>query len=256
MNICVPDHRKSCAACCGLYNVADATRPELFAKLLRRTELFRSTPRDADSICAYKDETALLESNEPLEEIIHVCEFTGFLDDDQRLVGCMLHPSAVGNHGLDLRGLCHYGSMACKAFYCPAWRELSPAQRDLVAEAIDDWHLYGLVMTDVEFVQAVTGLIEKSAGKTLTSALQRDDPCAKALKDMLSWKDNENLAGGSGLRRSRYYFGAPEEQDRPASCNHEQELLDCLRFTYGADFDECVARELIARSTESLCRAT
>jgi len=36
----------SCAACCGLYNAADPSRPGLEAILTRRSEAFATVPRE------------------------------------------------------------------------------------------------------------------------------------------------------------------------------------------------------------------
>ena len=159
MNLCRPDESKSCAACCGLYNLSDATRPILWQKLQRRTTLFRTTPRCADAIAVFQETVQLEEPEAPLEEIIHVCEFAGFLDQYRRVVGCQLHPSAPGNNGVDLRGLCHYGSMACKAFFCPSWTAIPPGYVEVLVKALQDWHLYGLVITDVDFVTSLFRLL-------------------------------------------------------------------------------------------------
>ena len=126
MNVCRPDSRKSCAACCGLYNVPDATRPALQAKLETRTRAFQNVERSPQAVEDYQLWVRAHEAETPLEEVIHVCEFAGFLDSHQRVVGCQLHPTAPGNEELDLRGLCYYGSMACKSFFCPAWGRNSP----------------------------------------------------------------------------------------------------------------------------------
>ena len=117
MNLCRPDNRKSCAACCGLYNVPDATRPSLVQKLTARTALFASTERSVETLIKYEACVREVERTTALDPAIHVCEFTGFLDEGRNIVGCMLHPTAQGNGGVDFRGLCYYGSVACKSFF-------------------------------------------------------------------------------------------------------------------------------------------
>lgn len=126
MNLCRPDRGKSCAACCGLYNVPEARRPALRAKLGNRSTIFRTIERSAEAILEFAEYIRQVEAELPLDGEIHACEFAGFLDPGFRSVGCMLHPAAPGNDGIDHRGLCHYGSMACKAFFCPAWNEVLP----------------------------------------------------------------------------------------------------------------------------------
>ncbi len=160
LNLCRPDGRKSCAACCGLYHVTDGRRSPLLAKLQSRTDAFAAVVRDPDSIAEFATRVREREAITPLDPVIHVCEFVGFVDSSRRSPGCMLHPSAPGNRGIDLRGLCHYGSMACRGFFCPATEELEPYQTAILVELIDDWHLYGLVVTDVDYVRSVFRLVE------------------------------------------------------------------------------------------------
>ncbi len=117
LNLCHPDKLKSCAACCGLYNVSDATKPTLEAILRDRSEIFEKTERSMNSILEFKQWVQQFQAVAPLDPDIHVCEFIGFLDPGYKTVGCLLHPSVPGNNNNDFRGLCYYGSMACKSFF-------------------------------------------------------------------------------------------------------------------------------------------
>lgn len=253
MNICFPDNRKSCAACCGLYNVADGSRRSLEAKLRQRSKIFRGVDRSPDALERFK--TAIRESEAPLplEDMIHVCEFTGFLDESETTVGCMLHPSAAGNGNIDLRGMCHYGSMACKAFYCPAWEELHPALRQIIAAAVDDWHLYGLVITDVDFVQSIFDFLRQAVGSPLEPTLVLSDQASPIFRRILSWKAEWTHSGGSLMRKSSYYLKAKtpgKDQDEIV-----QRILECLNFTYGSEFDPPGARAAIRAELEALAGA-
>jgi hypothetical protein len=232
LNLCRPDQRKSCAACCGLYNVADATSSTLRRKFENRTLLFRGTDRSPDALQEFKDLIHTVEATPPLEEVIHVCEFSGFLDAENRVVGCMLHPTAPGNMGIDLRGMCHYGSMACKSFYCPAWDEVSPRRLGILMEAVQDWHLYGLVATDADFVANTFDLLENSLGSPLEPEILWSSDSGNVLREMLSWKDAWPFRGNSTQRRSRYYFkgtatGLPRDSESLIAV-----LAEILRFTF------------------------
>lgn len=251
VNLCRPDSRKSCAACCGLYNVPDATRPALYAKLERRTRAFRQVDRTPQAIDDYQNWVRASESARPLDNVIHVCEFTGFLDPLQRVVGCQLHPTAPGNEGLDLRGLCHYGSMACKGFFCPAWEAIPPRVGNMVCLLVDDWHLYGLVMTDVDFVQALFSLLEHRVGTELNLSILQRGEAASILREMLSWKDTWPFGTASLLRRSRYYF----KETRIESADAMGCLLDSLRFTFGDDEHGDNARGFVQETIERFARA-
>ncbi len=197
MNLCRPDSSKSCAACCGLYNVPNATRSALQFKLEKRTLAFREVERSPQAIEDYQMWVRANEAEGPLDEAIHVCEFAGFLDPQQRIVGCQLHPTGTGNQGVDLRGLCYYGSMACKSFFCPAWEEIPLRLRDMVCLLIDDWHVYGLVITDVDFVRSLFGLLEDRIEAEL-------DSCHPAIEQ--SNRDSRQDAVLEGLLAFRLLF--------------------------------------------------
>jgi hypothetical protein len=251
VNVCRPDSRKSCAACCGLYNVPDATRPTLQAKLERRTKAFRDVERSPAAIEGYQLWVRSREAETPLEEVIHVCEFVGFLDPLHRIVGCQLHPTAPGNNGLDLRGLCYYGSMACKSFFCPAWEEIPPRFRDLVCLLVDDWHVYGLIVTDVDFVRALIALLENRVGAELDPAILQSSLAGALLTRMLSWKDSWPFGSNAPLRRNRYYFKGTTSVSGDAL----DRLLACLCFTFGQDEHADPAREFVDRAVEDFAKA-
>lgn len=248
LNLCRPDDQKSCAACCGLYNTPDATRPALLKNLETRTRLFRQTERSAEALQRF--ETIIRESGavSHVDDEIHVCEFTGFLDERFKIVGCMLHPSSPGNQGIDLRGLCHYGSMACKGFFCPAWDEPDRPHRRILLDTIDDWHLYGLVITDVDFVRSVFGLLEERLGKEIDRASLFSGPALQVFRQMLSWKNSWPFGQPSSLRRSRYYFKGSCPRGGNAYEAHCARLLDTIGFTFDIA-DEMDGSERLVRQT-------
>jgi len=251
MNLCQPDSLKSCAACCGLYNVHDATRRSLEQKLTARTMAFAKTPRSPDALVEFEEAVRDAEGCVPLDPAIHVCEFTGFLDETRRIVGCMLHPSAPGNAGVDLRGLCHYGSMACKGFYCPACEEIPSHQQEIVRELVDDWHLYGLVATDVDLVTALFGLAEEVLGCGLELE-NINGRVRRALTDMLAWKDSWPFKAASTMRRSRYYFkGSMPERMKPVRQSMDA-LLESLSFTFDSELDRGAAEGYVRLNLERL----
>jgi hypothetical protein len=235
MNLCRPDNSKSCAACCGLYNVTDGTRPTLQSKLDARTNLFRTVDRTPDALNEYEEHIRSVEHAPAHDAVIHVCEFSGFVDPHGRSVGCMLHPSASGNAGIDLRGMCHYGSMACKSFYCPAWTELPLLHRNVITEIIDDWYLYGLVITDVNFVLSLFRLVEQRLRKRIDPSFLNRRRARRAFLTMLQWKDTWPLSGNSSTRLSRYYVNDMSTKDARDGCGEISRLVESLRFTFDTD---------------------
>jgi hypothetical protein len=254
LNLCRPDNRKSCAACCGLYNVPDGTRPTLAAKLEKRTSLFWATLRTVPALEAYQNFIRNQENASALDPVIHVCEFTGFLDLDHKIVGCLIHPSAPGNDGIDLRGLCYYGSMACKCFLCPAWSEITASHRELLLDLLDDWHLYGLVMTDPGFIHSLFRLLEINLGEPVASEHLYKTPACEIFKSMLAWKDSWPFNSSSNVRRSRYYFKTTGPDILRTEAEYKQYILESLEFTFGLDQTDAEALDFVQKQIEAFVR--
>ncbi len=157
----------SCGACCGLYNVADPSRENLKAMLVRRTRWFASVPRTVAGIDAFK---ASVEGAEPQERPFpdfHHCPFLGMIENDGCRVGCLLHPLATGNGGVDWRGLSHYGGMACRTYFCPSVRHLPARWLTAVRQSMDHWHLHGLVVTERRLLAAIFTILEDRMGREI-----------------------------------------------------------------------------------------
>jgi hypothetical protein len=232
--------------------VSDGTRATLGERLRARTGAFAACPRSPDALLEYQDRIRSEEAETPLDPEIHVCEFAGFVDADRRIVGCLLHPTSPGNDGADLRGLCHYGRPACMMFYCPAWEELEPDRRRILVRAIDDWHLYGLVINDLDFIDALFGLMEIALGRSPESERLVSGPASQIFEEMLRWKVDRPSKGSNTVRRSRYYFKRSALHGPWTREAFTGRLLECLGFTFGAGEGErepaaAVVAETLAR---------
>jgi hypothetical protein len=151
IHLCQPDGCKSCGACCGLYNYADSTRDSLVGRLRARTEIFRETVRAADDLTVFSDRIQRIENPEKLYEVIYCCEYLGFLDDEEKKVGCLLHP--FQNDGVDMRDVSFYGRELCDGHFCPSYHFISREEKSALIRIIDDWYLYGLCITDIDLVK-------------------------------------------------------------------------------------------------------
>jgi len=146
----------SCAACCGLYNVADPSRPALEALLARRSEAFAAVPREIEAI----DHFGRLESQRteagglPLAAFHH-CPFIGFIGSGRDRPGCLLHPLGSGNNGVDYRGLSHYGAMTCNMYFCPTHHRIPGNIKAAFRDAADDWYGFGLTAPDADLMEAL-----------------------------------------------------------------------------------------------------
>jgi len=165
--LCQISPNVSCGACCGLYNVADPCPQVLEAMLVRRTRWFADVPRTIAGIDAFK---ALVEETEPQERPFpdfHHCPFLGMITDTGRRVGCLLHPLADGNDGLDWRGLSYYGGMACRTYFCPSVRQLPARWLTAVRQSMDHWYLHGLIITERLLLAAFFEELENRIGRPI-----------------------------------------------------------------------------------------
>lgn len=165
--LCQPGGGASCGACCGLYNFADHSREALTAALRRRTEAIRQRPRTLADYRRCAGELRAAEQ-EPLFGDVRVCPVLGFLDEAERQVGCLAHPRVTG--GEDLRDCGVYNANTCATFECPSFLWLSDEEAALVRDACADWYLYGLVITDVEFVRGCLRLISDAVAAPVSAS--------------------------------------------------------------------------------------
>lgn len=162
--LCQVDETKSCGACCGLYNLADLSRPALESLLNRRTLEFASVKREIAALDAFAlRETGRLGGPQPFSGLHH-CPFIGLIGPARRRVGCLLHPLSEGNDGVDYRGVSYYGGMACRDFFCASTHSLPSAIKELLRGLEVDWYAYGLIVTEAILHQALFDEIRQQSG--------------------------------------------------------------------------------------------
>lgn len=164
LHLCQPDQKKSCGACCGLYNWEDHSRHTLEALLRRRTNLFLSLRENPD-LQIYSKIAQQFSLQPKLCETIYNCEYLGFIDKEERKVGCLLHPSL--HQGIDVRVHSFYGVELCAGHFCPSYTYLTAVEQEAVITAIDDWYLYGLVITDIDFIKESFTIVQNRLGENL-----------------------------------------------------------------------------------------
>ena len=206
LHLCQPDNTKSCGACCGLYNVEDHSRETLVSLLEQRTKLFFSSGETPDPV-TYRRQIQEMSVTPKLCETIHNCEFLGFVDREERRVGCMLHP--VLHQGRDLRTCSFYGAELCANHFCISYSSLTPVEQTAVICSLDDWHLYGLVLTDVDFVKAFFTHVQNRMGDTVRAEKLENEQVQRALRDYFALKGAWKFTS-SGSRLGKYYFSQAE----------------------------------------------
>ena len=206
-SLCQPTSGASCGACCGLYNFANHSRQALAATLGRARESLRDAPRTRES---FRERALALraEGPPPLFPMVRVCPLLGFLDDDHQRVGCLAHPLVIG---VDLRDCGAYTADVCEGFTCPSHTWLTQAQAELVQAACPDWYLYGLVITDVDWVKTTLGLVEaQRAAPVDPRAILRSPRTLEACRELFALKETApNRPGAAPI------FGAFEPAPDP-----------------------------------------
>jgi hypothetical protein len=208
VHLCQPDGRKSCGACCGLYNYQDHSRAYLQNLLAKRTELYASFS-GRFHLEEYKKEESSFETSPKLLEAICNCEFLGFLDPEKRRIGCLLHPSQ--NQGEELRYHSYYGPALCAGHFCPSYSHLTVAEQKAVVAVLDDWYLYGLVITDIDLVKEFFRHAQERMGDCLDPGRLENEAVKKAGRDFFSLKENWQFAAKTN-RLGKYFFSISEYQ--------------------------------------------
>jgi hypothetical protein len=131
----------------------------------------------------------------------------GFIGKTGRRVGCLLHPLAEGNAGIDYRGLSFYGGLACRDYFCPTYRNLSGGCKETVQAVCRDWYIYGLVITEERLLAAFFGEIENRLGRPLRVADVKIRPAARqAILEFLELKLNWPYRHAGWRGPGNYFF--------------------------------------------------
>jgi hypothetical protein len=228
--------RASCGACCGLYNRQDLSRRSVHALLVRRTEALAGAARTPE---AFRAAAARLQADDeaPLFPSVRVCPLLGYLDPGRTRVGCLAHPRATG--GPDLRDCGVYGVQTCESFFCPSHAWLTEEEGALAAESCaGDAYLYGLVVTDVEFLRAALAGVAVLVGARVERRHLADGRFRRAFTRLLALK--EELAPGSDGLYGAFRRG-PDGEPFPRSIDYEAlgraapSPFDTLLTCVGAD---------------------
>jgi hypothetical protein len=245
----------SCGSCCGLYNMADLSRERLRAILAERTDSFAAVPRTIDGILAFEQER-LQRIEHPVADFHH-CVFVGLIPGEEERVGCLLHPLASGNGGIDWRGLSFYGGAACKHFFCPSYDELEARFKRVARAVLEDWYEYGLIIPEHRFLGAVMEAVEMRAGLTLDAKMlapEEKAALAELLRIKLHWPFRDQRAPLAWNFFSTKKTARPAMLDKkPADDPQIHQILHELEtLPEHAQAAEKLLHELLNRTAKSL----
>jgi hypothetical protein len=167
---CQVSETVSCGACCGLYNLPDLSREKLEKLLSKRTEDFTSVPRSEDGIFEFqRNNKGPHRLSRPFAQFHH-CPFLGLIGEKKSRPGCLLHPATPGNNGVDYRSLSWYGEQACRTYFCPSTEKLPPLYQSILLQTIDDWYVFGLIVTEHALLTAYFKEVESRLGRHVTES--------------------------------------------------------------------------------------
>ncbi len=252
-HLCQPGGGASCGACCGLYNFRDHSRAALRERLRRHGEALAGVAREPAAFHAAARAVRAQEQHEALFPAVRICPLLGFLPQqpgEAERVGCLAHPRVTG--GVDLRDCGVYRAEVCETFTCPSFGWLGDAQARLVQAACADWYLYGLVITDVEFVQGCLRLLAWECGQEVAPARLAAQPAALAqLRALFALKEEAAERSAPGAREDGGVFG----RFRPDAAGEPQlQALDyaALGLHAAPEDDVVVCLGALPRSAEAL----
>jgi hypothetical protein len=204
VHLCQPDVGKSCSACCGIYNYADSTRESLVERFRRRTRYYRDNVRNVEDATLFSEVFRSREDQEKLYEVIYCCEYVGFLDDEEKTVGCLLHPLQC--LGVDLRDLSFYGRELCDGHFCPSYTYLSREEKLSLIQIIDDWYLYGLCVTDIDLVKEYFRMISDAVFEMPAPRKFMDERIKEIALRFFNFKVSWPYRSPDVHRFGKYYF--------------------------------------------------
>jgi hypothetical protein len=194
--LCQVSDSVSCGACCGLYNLTDFSRRSLAGTLKIRTYKFAGVPREVSEIIRFGEMVCRqTHNNQPFPEFYH-CPYVGLIGDELSRVGCLLHPMAHKNNGVDYRGLSYYGGMACRIYFCPVNRHLPERIKSIVRACFDDWYAYGLIITENLLIAAIFQEIETRLENRVYSYMMSSEALSKIYRLLtlkLDWRFRSSL---------------------------------------------------------------
>ncbi|QSQ20520.1 hypothetical protein JY651_35530 [Pyxidicoccus parkwayensis] len=260
-HLCQPGGGASCGACCGLYNFRDHTRVALTEQLAMQTERLHRVPWEASAWQEAARELIAARRAAPMFPAVRVCPLLGFLDKDRKQVGCLGHPLVTG--GTDLRDCGVYRASVCETFTCPSFGWLTDAQARLVQVACADWYLYGLVITDVEFVRGCLRLIEwELGGPAKPEVLVERPEVLAAVRKLFALKETAPRRDAKATVFGRFSRDT-EGEPVPRTVDYvklgtraapEDDVVLCLGYTPQDSTELMAARELVRSHVKGVAR--
>ena len=77
----------------------------------------------------------------------------------------------------------------CDGHFCPSYTYLTVAEQAAAIAALDDWYVYGLVITDIDFIKEFFGACRTGSARALKARMFTKPAIKKALQDYFQLKE-------------------------------------------------------------------
>jgi hypothetical protein len=182
----------------------DSSRSSLEQRLSARTKRFKEMVKNPGDVKNYAKKTFAVEDFAKRYEVIYCCEYLGFLDAEEKKVGCLLHPQQ--NSDIDLRTCSFYGQEICAGHICPSHHFIPQTQSQILIKIIDDWYLYGLCLTDIDLVKTYFRLLADRVGEELKPGVFNNESLKNIAVEFFNWKITWPFRSSETNRLGKYYF--------------------------------------------------
>ncbi|PIE75231.1 MAG: hypothetical protein CSA18_00845 [Deltaproteobacteria bacterium] len=247
----------TCGACCGIYNFHFDSRKDFIEIITRRSLLFESVKRELDCVIKFgeKESEFISSLGKKPYPFFHHCPFVGFLDKNYKQTGCLLHPLAEKNNGVDFRGLSYYGGFACASYFCPTYHDVSMERKLVTRAAIKDFFDYGLLITENEMINNLFDCIEEITHKKTASEDYTPEALSK-LESIFNLKKNWPFKKKEKFL-ANYFFkdmGNDQKQSPPIYENSKiYAILESFKVSISNEKDLLTAENFIFERIQDLC---
>lgn len=169
ITLCQPDRRKSCTACCGLFNFIDISRDNL--------EKFLEDGATRSSSCLAENDIEDCGNTTEVRDLTsYICPHQGLLYNMRP--GCLLHPHY---RNTTMRNESFFGESICNGFTCPAHTILAAKEKRILIDLLDDWYRYTVAIIDPIFSSWLITCLRE----TFPSAYQHDGTMKQIIDECL-----------------------------------------------------------------------
>lgn len=163
MGLCQPDNLNfSCGACCGLFNLKLSSSE--YEKILTERTRFMESSVDFEkpwTVSNFRKKREKEEENHKKnDETIYNCPYLGYIDDNRKKIGCMIHPGKTKNPLS--QNFSFYGASICQGYICKNIdRDTSSDWESIFISMNLDSYMYSELSADHITIECIEGFFKE-----------------------------------------------------------------------------------------------